>query len=90
MTIYPIGHPVRWSSATPRHGAQTGALTSTWQRIGDYPYVRWDGESQGHLELPECVEPIGQPTQEGKPAPVAVGDTSLWDNYRPVARRARQ
>ena len=86
MTIYPIGHPVRWHAPTPRHGAQTGVLTRSWQRIGDCPYVQWDGDDQGHLELPECVEPVGQPT---RPLTPTARNTSAWDNYTPVARRGR-
>lgn len=87
MTIYPIGTPVRWSSATPRHGTQTGMLTSTWQRVGDFPHVLWDDGTRD-CPWPECIEP--EQADERKPMPVAVGDTSLWDNYRPAARRARR
>lgn len=61
MTIYPIGHPVRWrSDIPPRDGAQTGTLTRSWHRYNDFPFVRWDGEMVEHQQLPECIMPVGQ------------------------------
>jgi hypothetical protein len=69
MTIYPVGHRVRRNeSGSPRAGTQTGTLTQPWGRNGDYPRVLWDGESEAHKELPECVEPLGQATSSVRDA----------------------
>lgn len=89
LTVYPIGHPIRWRRGiTPRVGTQRGVLAHEWLEHSA-AWVLWDGESVVRSELPECIEPVVL-AQEHKPAPVAVATTSLWDSYRPAAKRGRQ
>ena len=61
MTIYPIGHPVAWrSDIPPRQGSQRGKLSHPWHRYESFPWVIWDGETDEHQQLPECVGPVNQ------------------------------
>jgi hypothetical protein len=87
LTLYPIGHPIRWRRGiVERVGTQHGVLASDWLEHSA-AWVLWEGESVVRSELPECIEPVVRLAQEHKTAPVAVSTTSMWDNYRPVARR---
>lgn len=81
--IYPQGHRITWrSDIDPRpNGAQTGVLAQPWRRYESFPVVLWDGESEPHQCLPECVAPARLPLIA---APAAMRTTNVWDAHRPA------
>lgn len=86
MITYPKGYEICWrSDIPPRPGAQTGVLAQPWRRYETFPVVLWDGESEPHQALPECVTiaPLS-------PAQLATTSArNAWDEYKPARRAGR-